>query len=113
MPTYEEFYKQYARRIRDAILRDGFNIYSITALQLRGSFTLSELKAIQREIDGLVYEGSDRHLSYEDRDRIYHGLSQELGFANLQYSKVLCKSASNDELTELVKIVEIVLKGGK
>ncbi len=112
MATYEDFYKQYAKRILAAIGKDGFSPYSrITASQLRGSNTLSELKSIKQAIDGLVYEGTDNHLSTEDRNRIYRGLSQALRLPTLQKSIDLCEAASNDDLTDLVDTIDNILKG--
>ena len=112
MPTYEDFYKQYARRILQALERDGFSPYSrVTTAQLRGSSTLSELKAIKREIDGLVYEGTSNKLSIQDRNRIYRGLSEELRLPTLQKSIELCEAASNDDLTDLVDTIDNILKG--
>lgn len=112
MPTYEEFYRQYARRILEALERDGFSpFHRVTTMQLRGSYTLAELKRIKNEIDGLVYEGTTNRLSIEDRNRIYRGLSAELRLPTLQKSIDLCEAASNDDLTDLVGTIDNILKG--
>lgn len=115
MATFQELAKNYAKRIKDAILFDGFTTRSrISPQDLRGSRTLQEAKKIKREIDGLIYTQSNKLLSEDDKRKIIEQIDQELGLPrNIQKSYNIVESASNDDLADLADEIENVLGGKK
>ncbi len=112
MPTFEELSSQYAKRIFDAISKDGFKPYGrLTASDLRGSWTLAVLKEIRKEIDGLVYTKDQNPLTDFDKNKIHDGLARLLRLSSYQESIKLTESASNDDFTDLVDTIDNILKG--
>ncbi len=110
MPSFDELSKQYAERIRAAARLDG-NI-SYTLSNITKSYLLQTLKSIKNEIDSLVYESSTRPLSIEDKNRILRDISVKLNAsAYRQLSEhILIKAASNDGLSDLIDIVNQILR---
>ncbi|WP_010605706.1 hypothetical protein [Pseudoalteromonas maricaloris] len=115
MATFQELARNYAERIRSAIASDGLsNRTKVYADDLRGSNTLLEAKRIKREIDSLVYSGSNTPLSEADKRDILERLNQELGLpTHRQKSFGIVESASNDDLADLADEIENVLGGKK
>ncbi|WP_136484964.1 hypothetical protein [Vibrio sp. H11] len=115
MATFNELARQYAKRIRDAIDADGFNNRSkIGPKDLQGSQTLAEAKRVKRDIDGLVYTASQQTLSEQDKRKIIKQIEEELGIPqNIQKSRNIFESASNDDLADLADEIENVLSGKK
>lgn len=116
MPTSKELAKKYAQRIRDNVHKDGFYLNSkIKITWFRESHTYFEIQRINQEIDNLIYADNTTEeaikLSFEDKNRIYRLLSEELNTLAMQDGADFRESASNDNLTELLEIVNNLLKG--
>ncbi len=114
MPTYSEFSKGYAQRIRSAITNDGFaGLEKISVSRFQYSRTLAVLKEIRNEINNLVYDQTRKPLSASDKERIYEHISQELRLSSHKYlsERAIVKAASNDDLTGLIDIVNDILRG--
>lgn len=115
MATFQELAKDYAKRIKDAMVSDGFTSKSkISSQDLRNSKTLQEAKQIKRDIDGLVYTQSRKPLSEDDKRKIFEQIDKELGLPKkIQKSQYIVESASNDDLSDLADVIENILGGKK
>ncbi|ODS31580.1 MAG: hypothetical protein SCARUB_03301 [Candidatus Scalindua rubra] len=114
MATFQELGKQYARRIREAFIADGFSRFkSISPYDLKLSSTLRELKAIHSEIDRLVYTDTNESLSEADKNRIITEIQKELHLPTFRQTEMIFKAASNDDLTDLANEIENILRGDK
>lgn len=115
MATLQGLAKGYAKRIKDAIVSDGFTSRSrIDPQDLRNSRTLQEAKKIKHEIDGLIYTQSKKPVTEDDKRKITEKIDHELGFPrNIQKIYNIVESASNDDLSDLADEIENVLGGKK
>jgi len=112
MATFEDFAEQYASRIRTAIREDGFSTAArLTAQELRASRTLTALKAVDSEINGLVMSETKEPLTAEQKRRIYQGIAKELGLFDLTIGESMVKAASNDDITDLVDYIDQIIRG--
>ena len=112
MPTINELAKRYARRILNAIERDGFSKYKkVTASSLASSATINELKAIKQEIDGLYYSETKKPISEADKLQLITEIQRELHLPSRKQMEMIFESASNDDLSDLADEIENILKG--
>lgn len=115
MAKMKELAKKYANRIKVAINSDGFPTNKkIDPNDLINSNTQQEIKAVKRDIDGLIYEQSKQRLTEDDKRKIIDEINRELGLPRtIQKSDQLSESASNDDLSDLADAVENMLRGKK
>ena len=112
MATFNELAKQYAQRIKDSIRRDGFRLNQrITRSDIISSQTLSESKAVKREIDNLVYQNNNQPLTDVDKHRIIEQIDSELGLPKRKLNEEFVSNASNDDFSDMADEIENILKG--
>ena len=112
MASFDDLAKQYARRIRQAIERDGFTSFrKPTRLEVSRSATVSEAKAVKKDIDSLVYANNNKPLDRQDKERLIIKIDEELGRPTRPLSETFINSASNDEFSDLADEIENILKG--
>lgn len=115
MATLKELAQRYAKRIKDAIIADGFPTNKkINPKDLINSKTQQEIKAVKRDIDGLIYDINKQRLTEDDKRQIIDEINRELGLPRtIQKSDQLSESASNDDLSDLADAVANMLRGKK
>jgi len=112
MATFNELGKQYAERIVQALETDGFvKSGSVRSTQLPSSRTLSELKAVGRDIDQLVMSDTKKPLSDEQKHTLYEAIARGLNLRSAVVTEGMVRCASNDDLTDVVDYIDQILQG--
>lgn len=110
--TLKDKAKEYAKRIEDALKRDGLaTAKSVDDREFARSLTKSVTQTIKKELDELKFTDG-RRLSDADKQTIIEHVTDELGYTR-QGLKPNFESANNDEFTKLADAVENILKGNK
>lgn len=112
MATYDELSRKYVEKILNAIRQDNFQTtIRITSYDFKRSATFAVLKEIRSEINGVVYENTQRPLSDTDKNDLYRQISEKLGlpsYRQLSENKII-KATSNDDLTDLLDAIDSIL----
>ena len=110
MPTFNEIGAQYARRIREALEKDGFRRgVPLTESIVRRSLVARELTAISTEVD-TYWRIRGRPLTQEEKDRIVGAAGRALRMRVPSSLRVMLRCASNDEYVELVNYISNLLQ---
>ncbi|SGZ09748.1 hypothetical protein [Moritella viscosa] len=112
MATFNEFARQYAQRIKDAIRRDGFRPNQrISSSDIARSYTLSEAKSVKQDIDNLVFTSTNQPLSEADKRKIVEQIDVELGLPKRKLNEKFVSNASNDDFSDMADEIENILRG--
>ncbi len=83
-----------------------------TASWLHHGHAAAELKAIAKEIDNLVYEGTQQRIPQAVKDKIAEDVAEEIG-AKPNDLRISVKAGSNDKIMDVVSYLENILRDAK
>lgn len=112
MATLNEQAKKYTDKILAAIRQDNFQtLIRITPYDFKRSATFEVLQVIRNEINGLVYEETNKPLSDTDKSELYRKISEQLRLPSYRQlsERVIIKATSDDGLTDLIDAINSIL----
>ena len=112
MPSFSEFAKQYAARIKKAVDNDSVGV-ALGRIKSASAFTRTDLGDALREVggefEGLVYAEGDQAgqpLSEDDKQKIADEIAERLGWNQPRTLRRLIKGGSVDSLMNMSQEME-------